>query len=288
MPQSHPRRHQRLASAADDALRAWLRAPVAQLTGALQALQAGSRAPEHPHQARVAIRQMRVAWALARSTPHTAPPEVLETLTGLFRALGPCRDRDVMADLLSESLGSGWRAMAMGQEDLHATTDPRQALASAPEVRQTMETLHAWLGHIPDDGLSDSRRWRRHLLKRLTRWHQRLLKDAARFDALDDEAVHAFRKRLKRLRYGLQFARACLPGEGIKPYLKVLTPLQTALGDFNDAHTALEHCRHWPASPDQRTSLAWLHHRQQQARAHSREALQAFMAQPLPLTSAEG
>jgi CHAD domain-containing protein len=260
---------------------------VAQLTGALQALQAGSRAAEHPHQARVAIRQMRVAWALARSTPHTAPAEVLETLTGLFRDLGPCRDRDVMADLLSESLGKGWQAMAQDPADAHdpqSTADPRQALASAAEVRQAMDTLHAWLVHSPDDGLSDSRRWRKHLLKRLTRWHQRLLKDAARFDALDDEAVHTFRKRLKRLRYGLQFARSSLPGEGIKRYLKVLTPLQTALGDFNDAHTALEHCRHWPASPDQRTSLAWLHHRQQQARAHSREALQAFLAQPLPLT----
>ena len=70
--------------------------------------------------------------------------------------------------------------------------------------------------------------------QRLSRLHKRVTADAARFAAHDDEARHALRKRLKRLRYSLEFVAPLYARKPVSRYLSVLKPAQQALGDVND------------------------------------------------------
>lgn len=69
---------------------------------------------------------------------------------------------------------------------------------------------------------------------RLRRWHRRILREGLRFAELDEETRHDLRKRVKRLRYGLQFSEALLPSSRLKPYRKKLAVVQDILGDMND------------------------------------------------------
>jgi CHAD domain-containing protein len=63
-------------------------------------------------------------------------------------------------------------------------------------------------------------------------------RDAARFDTLDDEARHALRKRVKRLRYLSEFAASQFGRGRLREFLDRLAPAQEALGDFNDVCVA--------------------------------------------------
>lgn len=77
-----------------------------------------------------------------------------------------------------------------------------------------------------------------HLRHRLRRLHRQSLRDAGRFDTLDDEQRHATRKRLKRLRYLAEFVAPLLDEARTGRYLARLRPVQDVLGLFNDQATA--------------------------------------------------
>jgi CHAD domain-containing protein len=53
------------------------------------------------------------------------------------------------------------------------------------------------------------------------------------------EEKHELRKRVKKLRYALQFTIDLLPDQKLKTYQKELTVIQNLLGEMNDLTTAL-------------------------------------------------
>jgi inorganic triphosphatase YgiF len=76
------------------------------------------------------------------------------------------------------------------------------------------------------------------LVKKLKKWHRRLLEDGLRFDQLDIEPRHELRKRGKKLRYALQFTESLLPTAKLKAYRKQLAAVQDILGEMNDLAVA--------------------------------------------------
>jgi CHAD domain-containing protein len=78
--------------------------------------------------------------------------------------------------------------------------------------------------------------------KRLTRLHKMVMADAARFAALDDAARHVLRKRLKRLRYSIDFVAPLFAAKAVTRYLALLKPAQEVLGDANDVALAEAAC----------------------------------------------
>ena len=76
------------------------------------------------------------------------------------------------------------------------------------------------------------------LVKKLKKWHRRLLQDGLQFDQLDIEPRHELRKRGKKLRYGLQFTESLLPAARLKTYRKQLAAVQDILGEMNDLAVA--------------------------------------------------
>ena len=74
--------------------------------------------------------------------------------------------------------------------------------------------------------------------QRLKQLQRRLAKQALRFGELDDAARHRLRKRLKRLRYGLEFMAGLYPPKTHGRALKRLAGAQEALGTYNDLAVA--------------------------------------------------
>ncbi|MNY36640.1 CHAD domain protein [compost metagenome] len=76
--------------------------------------------------------------------------------------------------------------------------------------------------------------------KRLKRLHRQLAKDAKAYAGLEDEQRHRARRRLKRLRYSIEFTASLFRGKKVQRYLEDLKPAQDALGEYNDLVVAEE------------------------------------------------
>ncbi|ETH27337.1 CHAD domain protein [Bordetella pertussis CHLA-20] len=82
---------------------------------------------------------------------------------------------------------------------------------------------------------------RKRLTGRLRRWHLKVIDEGLRFGALELEARHELRKRVKRLRYGLSFAESLLPAARLRTYRKQLARVQDLLGEINDLAVARDY-----------------------------------------------
>jgi CHAD domain-containing protein len=100
---------------------------------------------------------------------------------------------------------------------------------------------------------------------------------AERYERLDDEARHTLRKRVKRLRYAVEFAQGAFDGRGVKRYLKPLRALQERLGAVNDVVMAMDTFRAArDTDPQAWFALGWLEARRVRLVDRAQPDLKAF------------
>lgn len=217
---------------------------------------------DHVHQARVALRRLRTALGLFGSVDAAAHSTVLpdwsEPAAALGTALSSNRDRDVM-------MASLWpRLRAAGAPLVEL---PAASAVQPPEwvVRQTQ--VQTWLLElirfelqprsvavvkvdVDDDGELESAAaaeaaasaeadWS-VVLPVLRKWHKQCVRGAREFAGLRLEKRHDLRKKMKRLRYGLEFIENECSKKQWKQFMPQLALSLEALGEFNDYHVALE------------------------------------------------
>ncbi|MEI7783973.1 MAG: CYTH and CHAD domain-containing protein [Betaproteobacteria bacterium] len=194
---------------------------------------------EHLHQLRVGIRRLRSAWSLFKGVCELPEQTAMQSLKELFGQLGSSRDEDVLLQSLWPKL------QAAGQPPLTLDAD---ITPEHPELLVRSPRFQAWqldmLGFIhqpaplmlPAQTQIEPKRPSLKKVLRLTLqgWHRQVLQQGLRFETLQMDERHELRKRVKRLRYALQFVDALLPRKKIKPYLKRLARLQDLLGQMND------------------------------------------------------
>ena len=265
------------------ALAAMVQAALAQVLPNLavvaEATQAG---PEHVHQLRVGLRRLRTALREFGHDVEGVDPAWEATLTQAFATLGSLRDRDVTGQVMSAARAA---ATAAGL-DAGAAPVPAATLSAQDSAPLRERGLHGLLlaligfdlgaAQLPgDQPLIDLAR------KRLGRLHQRVAADGARFDALDDAARHDLRKRLKRLRYSLEFVAPLFGRKAVARYLALLKPAQEALGEFNDVVLVEAACRAaTPHSMSDAFVLGWLCARRDALAADAAHRLRALTAAP--------
>ena len=207
---------------------------------------------EHLHQHRVAVRRLRsVLRAAAPMLDPTWTKSTRDELRWAGNALGPVRDLDVLIDHLRaeiatlptafgpddpESLGSAPLIDALEREHERARAAMLEALRSDRYLR-LLELLEAAAVAVPitDPDVS---------LQKLARKEFRKLRRAMK--ALGplptDEAVHAARIKVKRLRYTAELA-APFGGPELEQVVTETRTVQDLLGDHQDAHVAEERIR---------------------------------------------
>lgn len=247
------------------------------------------------HQLRVALRRLRAAARLVDGWPGVDAQVAAEPAAALFRALGAGRDRAVLAAGLQREIDAALAARGRtplalpAARDAGGWSDAERAAHGLVFIDLLGATLPPAIAP-PADGVPLQQR----IAARLEHWHRQARRDARRYDALDDPRRHRLRKRLKRLRYAIEFVAALFPTRGVKRYLRRLRVAQDQLGRYNDLCVAEAAYAPLAASePRAWFALGWLQARRAAVLADCSEALRGlrsakpFWPRPKPTRQAD-
>lgn len=275
----------------------------------------GNSAGEPVHQLRVALRRLRTAQRFFAGWPGVPAVTWSEAAAALFRALGSLRDRDVLGGGLQPEVDAALAALGERALPLPAGSDApvwdepeRSALglvlielcgelaageptASGGRSQPSAGVAPRDAGEGGNDGASEGERGGAHqgreaagdgtqtlralAAERLGRWHRQVRRDAKRFDTLSDEQRHRLRKRLKRLRYAVEFCAGLFAPRAVERYLARLRRSQEHLGEFNDVCVAAAAYRPLAATePRAWFALGWLAARRAAVLAECSDELQ--------------
>jgi inorganic triphosphatase YgiF len=236
---------------------------------------AGTDAPEHLHQLRVALRRLRSAlrWFAAWSSDAPAAHALETEWREPFRRLGAARDADVLTHSLQPALAAAgappftWPAPPPG-------AGPGEVVRSPAFTTLLLRTLALSMLPAAADAGGGRRALEAAAHDVLRRAWRRVRRDAAGFAAAGVEDQHRTRKRLKRFRYGLEFLMPLLaPKSAQRLHLAVCTALD-ALGELNDLHTAEARLRaHVGEDARAWFAVGWVRARQEPAQAAAAAAL---------------
>ena len=220
----------------DVALRCIVGACLAQVLTNAADVAGGVGSPEHLHQLRVGLRRLRCALRVFGSASNAVDSRWEPALAALFTELGIARDRDALAESLLPELRRAGAPLAelMPGPD---SSDPGEALRAAPVNSLLLELIGFAHGAIdPGDPQTDLRlpNFLSLVKLQLRRMRRQLKSDAIDFVGGDDEQRHRARKRLKRLRYSLEFVAGLYPGRSLKRCLARVRAAQEVLGRYND------------------------------------------------------
>lgn len=265
------------------ALREIVKACLAQVLPNAAEIAAGVGGPEHLHQARVGLRRLRSALRVFGDWSGAVDAAWQPALAELFAQLGNARDRDVLAASLLPELSAAGAPFAELPPDI--SSDAAGDALRTPKCAKLLLGLVAFAhGAAPaarDTGQEQNAAIALLVPPRLKRMHRQLKKDAAVFLTLDDTLRHRTRKRLKRLRYCVEFVAPLYRGKAVRRYLARLRPAQDALGQYNDL-TVAEAAFRGQLERDARAwfALGWLAARRTQLLADAARALEALAKAP--------
>lgn len=248
--------------------------------------------PEAIRLLRVALRRLRVGWQMFQGTGIEPDADMHAAARTLFAELGQLRDQDVLGDLIKALQTAGAPPLpTMAAMQATAPVDI-VAMLRSPQVNRlwlavlgnTQYTALESSGAsstTPSPGLPD---WETWALVQLRRWHKQTAASIKGFDKLDEAGVHELRKKLKRLRYGVEAVQKLLPHRPSSRYLRRLSRAQDALGAYTDlvmAQTAMR-SRSLDAAAAQAAwfALGWISAQLPVRRSASKQALQSLLKAP--------
>lgn len=227
---------------------------------------------EHIHQVRVAIRRLRSALKIF-SSPQIAQTKIWQKqLAVLFRQLGNTRDRDALAADLLPLLKQAGSPIAELPAQETAKTQIGAIFRAAP-------TTGPWLQFIDFANAEQPKgqKLKKCIRKQFNKMHQRICQAESIFTEMAESEKHQVRKRVKQLRYSIEFICSLYAPSDIKQYLKVLKPLQENLGRFNDlcvAHVLFE--QNIVQQPKAWFVLGWIASEQKHIQQAIQQDLQKF------------
>lgn len=238
---------------------------------------AGSDDAEQIHQLRVGLRRLRTALRELAPLAAGFDPGWQAPLAEAFRALGARRDREHVLHAIAPRLAAAGAPPVVLPDAVSTVPSPAEAVRAASfqevlvaligfvsqHVDDEAGTAHDEAGDPPevpkDDAGLGAGKTRRYLRKRLRKLHAHTVKEGSRFESLAHDEQHQVRKRLKRLRYLVEFVAPLFEGDKVRRYLDCLEPAQDALGRFNDDIVALQAYRDATSSdPRAWFAVGWL------------------------------
>lgn len=201
---------------------------------------------EHIHQLRVSVRRLRSVLRLADRWSPTWPESVMDAILKVFRQLGAQRDVKVIEAEFGAALRGAGCPLTQLPRSLTETEEPHvlKTLRS-PEVNLAwiwlLRQVHEPQPDVHVDAVSAL------VNQRLERWSLEIDQLGKRFARLEEPAQHELRKRIKRLRYGLDSCAALGLWSIRQPrreYVEALAGAQATLGNYCDLLTARDLWRH--------------------------------------------
>ncbi|WP_089604708.1 CYTH and CHAD domain-containing protein [Acinetobacter piscicola] len=244
------------------------------------AIASGHFNSDHIHQVRVAIRRLRSALkTFANWSQHIDLCWETE-LTNLFRSLGRSRDLSMIHDEILPKLEMLNAPKIQLEIDSLDENNKISSLFKSLNFESLVLSLIQFIYQNTNEQSSKSVKKTIH--KNLDKLHQSIKLDAENFLSLEIEARHRTRKRLKRLRYSLEFISSLYDEHTVKGYIKRLKPAQESLGKYNDFIVAENRLKPYaPAQPEVWFALGWIAAEKQHLLIQSQQDLLHF-AQAIP------
>lgn len=248
---------------------------------------------QHLHQLRVGIRRLRSCWAFFGKWIRLDRAQREADLGRYFSLLGQSRDADVVRRTIAPRLAHA------GMPDITPKAPDRDndqiaRLVGSPEFQASLLALVAQLlaasdtiskgaggesgrGTVPADALlvEDVEGDLATLFsKRLNRWLKRVCREGAEFETLPIDTQHDVRKKIKRLRYSMEFAAGVLAFGKSGRLERAVTAAQETLGELNDLYVAQHYYTALaPEQPAACFALGWLQAMQQHKKIEVHAAL---------------
>lgn len=226
-------------SCGHEMVRVAVAACLGQILPNMSELAGGSHHPEHIHQLRVGIRRLRTALRELAGLTDAMDPAWETALVKAFRSLGAYRDHSYLALVLQpQLLAAGGPDMEVGNINSNIP-DPCEAVR-APAFQDALLGLVGFVHGDISETSPQPDALKKVVSQRLKKLYKRALRDGKNFLALDEAGQHGVRKRLKRLRYLLEFAAPLFGTRKVRHMTAALKPVQDALGLYNDELMALK------------------------------------------------
>lgn len=241
------------AASIEDAMAAIIENTLTQFTGNWPAFLDAER-PESVHQMRVALRRLRAALGqFEKAFPNAGFKRFRETAKRLANELGAARDYDVLISLVTRGPFAAFPAETSFEPLLLTLAERRQSAYRiakdtilAPETSSFVLELQAFVS---------ARGWRNKLTSErlpqlvspakdfagetLARLYHRSRKLGKCIKAGAPEERHELRIALKNLRYSAEFFTSVYDENKVVKFTKATGALQDALGEHNDAASAM-------------------------------------------------
>ena len=257
-------------------------------------ISSGCHLPEHIHQFRIGLRRLRSLMRLSRGWVPPWGDSVTGALQETFEELGRSRDLMVMQQQYGAALAAAGAPFADWPQVEAADEPPDPTnLMRRPSVNLALlHLLRYSLGLDPVPLMASASAGDADTVhrfeRRLGRWQETLVREASRFNSLNDLQRHDLRKRIKRLRYALD-ASACLLhrnhlSKKWDRYLLVLAKAQAEMGSLCDHMTAHAYWRQ-AAQMDSRYwfAVGWFSARLAQEAKRAQKALRRLAAAKFPI-----
>lgn len=233
---------------------------------------------EHIHQLRVGLRRLRSAIRLFGTYAGDRVPGWESHAKSLATGLGLNRDIDMMAESIWPDLREAGAPVV--ELPLHETLRTPSELIRDSAVQRWLLALVAIEFH--GTGNFTDVEWTL-ILPVICAWHRQCRKGALRFRNLDTGHRHLLRKRLKRLRYALEFIECELPSKRYRRFSKALVRALDDLGRYNDLQVAMRNYFGFTETdPRAWFAIGWLKAELTKTELRRRKSLLAFRAAEPP------
>jgi triphosphatase len=193
---------------------------------------------EQVHQLRVGIRRIRTAWSFFDGLCQLPDSGHREILKHYFGLLGGSRDQSVLqSGLMPALIAAGQPLLKM---ELRTNEIEPSSISKDSSFQSCILNLCAFIETSAfinaEKSVSGKQvKLKKCLLLRLKKWHQKIIFNSKAFAQLPPEDKHELRKRVKKLRYALQFTIELLPDQKLKSYQKELAVIQNHLGEADSS-----------------------------------------------------
>lgn len=250
--------------------------------------------PEHVHQLRVGMRRLVSNWKLLSKHAYLPDEAIQQQLKAFLADFGATRDTDVMLATILPLLHKAgmpsletdhyqgrsatdiardpafqsfllklleWIATAPTQDPVSEASTPVKETPEtiAPEATTSNDVSSEELNIIPLVPSAQAPSLRKTLEKRLSKWNKAIVTHWKHNDKNDIEAYHDVRKKIKRMRYGLNVYEALEPQANLNSYIKKLAKAQEVFGELNDYASALDYFERLTSThPEAWFAVGWL------------------------------
>ena len=242
----------------------------------------------HIHQLRVGIRRLRTAIDELNGLASQMDSAWEASLIKVFRALGEHRDHDHLVWHFQPQL------LTAGGPNLNTSVDSNTlpnlgSIVRSAVFQDTLLCIIAYVNGLDlDKKLTKNKHQYQHqiakksLVEHFDKLYLQSIKKGKKFLSLNETQQHSVRKIFKRLRYLTEFSAPLFSGQtathNTNSFIKLLKPVQDALGFYNDELIALQACRKLSnTDKDAWFGVGWLSARQQPNAKVCQQALNVFI-----------